>query len=282
MIQRIKEKLLHYSWELAYGHFSESMLASGLSDRNYTIIKNPYKNKWFADPFIYKDSPKQLELFVEEFDYSVGRGRIGHLVISKQTNKIEKLSIILEKDTHLSFPVIYRIDGNVYVHPENSASGGSYIYRYDDGLDKLVEPVEVLDEAVTDAIINEKDGRFVMYATKMPVPNGKELLIYQAESFFGPYEYKKSILFDKAYARMAGMLITKGDGKTIRPAQDCDGGDYGQAVHFMEGEKVVSSWRSPTVRYAGLHTFNTLGNIFIIDLKRYDFPWLYRIKTGLK
>ena len=278
----IKEKLLHYTWDLAYGHYSMSVLTDGLSNGNYTIVKNPYKNKWFADPFIYKDSLEQLELFVEEFDYSIGRGRIGHIVISKQTNKIEKLSIILEKDTHLSFPVIYRINGKVYVHPENSASGKSYMYRYDEEKDKLVEPVEVLAEPVTDAIIEEKDGHFEMYATKVPVPNGKELFVYKADSLFGLYEYKESWMFDKAYARMAGMFVKLVDGQIIRPAQDCDGGDYGQAVHFMQGKRVVSSLVPPAARYAGLHTFNTLGSTFIVDLKRYDYPWLYRMKTRLK
>jgi hypothetical protein len=282
MIKQIKEKLLHYSWDLAYGHYSESMLKNGLAASDYHIVGNPYKNKWFADPFIYKESPDQLELFVEEFDYSIGRGRIGHLVISKKSRKIVKLSIILERNTHLSFPAIYRVGNEVYVHPENSASGKSYMYRYDETLDRLVEPVEVLDEPVTDAIIREEGGHFTMCATKVPVPNGKELFVYQADSLFGPYRFKEKIAFDKAYARMAGAMIVTGSGEVIRPAQDCDGGDYGQAVHFMSEDRVIVSLTPPMKRYAGIHTFNTLGDTFIVDLKRYDYPWLYRMKTRLK
>ena len=282
MIKQFKEKLLHYSWDLAYGHYSESMFKDGLAASDYHIVGNPYKNKWFADPFIYKDNPEQLELFVEEFDYSVGRGRIGHLVISKRTNKIEYMSIILEKDTHLSFPAIYRTNGKVYVHPENSASGRSYMYRYDESLDKLVEPIEVLAEPVTDAIIKEKDGRFMMYATKVPIPNGNELYVYQADSLFGPYQFKENIVFDKAFARMAGAMISTPARENIRPAQDCEGSEYGRAVHFMEGHNVVSSLRPPAFKYAGIHTFNTLNRTFIVDLKKYDYPWLYHLKTWLK
>lgn len=281
-INKLKAYLLHYSWDLAYGHYQESIINDGLSPENYNIIRNPYKEKWFADPFIYKDTSDYLELFVEEFDYSVGRGRIGHLVISKQSHRIEKLTILLEKDSHLSFPVIYRREGKVFVHPENSASGKSYMYRFDEGLDRLVDPVEVLSEPVADAIIVEKDGKFVMYATKVPVPNGKEQYIYQADSFFGPYIYKGSKVYDKAYARMAGAFVRMSDGQLIRPAQDCDGGDYGKAVLFMGDNNVVSSLFPPVPQYAGLHTFNTLGNTFIIDLKKYDYPWLYRLKTYIK
>ena len=278
----LKDRLLHYSWDLAYGRYQESLLTSGLSESDYMLVKNPYKNKWFADPFIYKDTPESLELFVEEFDYSVGRGRIGHLVISKKDHRIESLNILLEKDTHLSFPAIYRIDGAVYVHPENSASGKSYLYRYDEALDKLVDPVELLAEPVTDAIIVEEDGKYVMYATRLPDPNGKTLFVYQADSFFGPYEYKESRTCDGAYARMAGEFIKMKDGRLIRPAQDCSGGAYGKAVCFMSGGKLLSYLSPCEPRYAGLHTFNKCGDTFVIDLKRYDFPWLYRLKTRLK
>lgn len=282
VVYSFKQRLLHYSWDLAYGEFKEDIIFKGVDKHNLNIVENPYKYKWFADPFIYKDTPGYLELFVEEFDYSIGRGRIGHLKISKISKKIESLSIILETDTHLSFPAIYRIGDEVYVHPENSASGKSFVYRYDEVLDKLIEPIEVVAEPVTDAIIVEEDEKFVMYATKVPVPNGKELFIYQADSLFGPYEYKESKVFDKAYARMAGKFIRMDDGQLLRPAQDCDGGDYGQAVHFMDGDRVVSSLTPLKLQYDGIHTFNTLGNTFIVDLKRYDYQMVYRLKNLLK
>jgi hypothetical protein len=284
MVHALKERMLHYSWDLAFGFFDGRTLTEGLSAVDYCFVINPYKKeKWFADPFIYRDNDNTLELFVEEFDYSVGRGRIGHLVISKKNRRIEKLSIILEKDTHLSFPAIYRIGDDVFVHPENSASGHSVMYRYDEGHDKLVDPVVILEEPVTDAIIQQlNDGTYKMYATKVPAPNGNELFIYTSESFMGPYIPQGSFVFEKAVARMAGALIKTTNGDLIRPAQDCTNGDYGKAVHFMLGDRILTTLLPPTRKYAGLHTFNVLGNSYIVDLKRYDYPWLYRIKTGLK
>lgn len=282
IIKQVKQRLLHYSWELAYGEYDESLLGTGTLLSNYHVIKNPYKNKWFADPFIYKDTRESIELFVEEFDYMVGRGRIGHLIISKKTQKIEKLSIILEKETHLSFPAIYRIGDAVYVHPENSASGKSFMYRYNEELDKLIEPIEVLAEPVTDAVIEQKMGKFMMYATKLPNPNGKELFIYQSDTFWGPYVYKEKMLFDKAYARLAGAMFKTSKGEIFRPSQDCEGGDYGKAVLIMIDGEVRVFLTPPAKKYAGLHTFNCLGGLYVVDLKIYDFPLLYRIKTYLK
>ncbi len=79
MISTIKQRLLHYSWDLAYGEFKEDVIFNGVDEHNLNIVVNPYKNKWFADPFIYKDSSKQLELFVEEFDYSIGMLSLIHI-----------------------------------------------------------------------------------------------------------------------------------------------------------------------------------------------------------
>lgn len=281
MIDRIKSRLLHYTWDLAYGAYHDDILRNGLCGEEVRIVRNPYKKKWFADPFIYTEDECFLQLFVEEFDRDVKRGRIARIKIDKSNDSIVDCSIILDKPTHLSFPAIYRVEDKVYVHPENSASGESIIYRYDESLDQLVEPRVLVKEPLTDAVIQKEANGYVMYATKMPVPNGNELFVYKSDAFMGPYVYHNSIVFDKAIARMAGAFIQSIDGNFFRPAQDCEGGDYGKAVHFMSDKRIVASLTSPTKDYSGLHTFNTLDNTFIIDLKRYDLPWLYRLKTSL-
>ncbi len=280
IINRIKSKLFHYTWDLAYGTYHDDISEKGLVGTDIKIVHNPYKNKWFADPFIYSEDDSYLQLFVEEFDKEVRRGRIARVCIDKASNSIVDCRIILDKPTHLSFPAIYRIEGEVFVHPENSASGESAIYRYDETLDHLVEPVVLVNEPLTDAIIHRCKDEFIMYATKIPDSNGKKLLIYKSKTIFGPYEYWDSIVMDKPYARMAGAIITS-SGKNIRPAQDCEGGDYGKSVLFYDNNTIIGQLR-PWGKYDGLHTFNLKDKTFIIDLKKYDFPVLYRLKTKIK
>lgn len=127
----IKQKFAHYTWDIAYGIYSERIVTEGLKGIKLHIVSNPYKNKWFADPFILEEDDENIQFLVEEFDYYVRRGRIARIMVDKKDNKIIECSIILDLPTHLSFPAIYRVDGEVFVHPENSASGSSYIYRYD-------------------------------------------------------------------------------------------------------------------------------------------------------
>ena len=182
----IKECLLHYSWDVAYGDYDESIIRSGLNGLTFHVVINPYKKKWFADPFILDVNNKELHLLVEEFDRDVKKGRIAHLVIDKMTDKIVDCKIILDLPTHLSFPAIYRVGDEIFVHPENSKSCKSYIYRYDRVADALVEPVCICEEPLADAIIVKRNGGYEIYATRDPKPNGNILIRYGSDKLTGP------------------------------------------------------------------------------------------------
>ena len=267
----LKQVLMHYTWDLAYGVYSEEILHEGLKNTKLNNVKNPYSNKWFADPFILEEDSTSIQFLVEEFDYSVGRGRIARILVDKREKEIKECSIILDLPTHLSFPVIYRVDNEIYVHPENSASGASYMYRYDRKMDKLVEPRLIIKQPIADAIIRQVDNCYIMYATRNPNANGCELIEYRSSSLFGPYTEYPPLHFELNTARMAGMFI--GD---IRPAQDCYR-DYGKAVVLYNDKNVQCRIEPTNWRYAGIHTFNTLNQTFVIDIKKYDYPLLYKI-----
>ena len=75
----LKVKLAHYTWDIAYGIYSDSIITDGLKGVRVNVVKNPYKNKWFADPFILEEDENVIHFLVEEFDDSIGRGRIARL-----------------------------------------------------------------------------------------------------------------------------------------------------------------------------------------------------------
>lgn len=272
----LKQILMHYTWDLAYGVYSEEILHEGLKNTKLNNVKNPYSNKWFADPFILEEDSTSIQFLVEEFDYSVGRGRIARILVDKREKEIKECSIILDLPTHLSFPVIYRVDNEIYVHPENSASGASYMYRYDRGVDKLVEPRLIIKQPIADAIIRHVDDSYTMYATRNPNANGCELIEYRSSSLFGPYTEYPPLHFELNTARMAGMFIGG-----IRPAQDCYR-DYGKAVVLYNDKNVQCRIEPTNWRYAGIHTFNTLNQTFVIDIKKYDYPLLYKIVRKIR
>lgn len=279
IITRIKERLLHYTWDLAYGGYDDSIIEKGLEKEDVNVVKNPYKTKWFADPFIYEDAEQFLQLFVEEFDKKVKRGRIARIKIDKFTNAIVECKIILDLPTHLSFPAIYRIEDKVYVHPENSESGNSYMYEYDVDTDCLVNPVLVVDKPLTDAIIRNTEEGFIMTATLADNANGNVMSVFQAQSLIGPYMAKETVTLPNDSARMAGHYIKTQNG-IIRPAQNCNG-DYGKAVWFYNEDEIVGQLL-PWGKFDGIHTFNYYHGGFVIDLKKYDFYKLKRLINNVK
>lgn len=282
LIDRIKTRILHFTWDLAYGEYDDSIITDGFDWKKLHIIKNPYeKKKWFADPFILGYNDLYLDLLVEEFDFEVKRGRIARLVIDKNSDTIKECHIVLDLETHLSFPAIYRMGSEVWVHPENSASGKSYIYRYNRLNDELCDKTLLVDAPLTDPIIHKVKGKYQIVATMLPDPNGNQLHVYETDDFFGPYGHQQTSKLPRKNARMAGNYIELHTKDVVRPSQDCDE-DYGKAVLF-EKEGVIIGKLAPTgVKYAGLHTFNAFGDWFVIDLKKYDYPLIYDLKEKLK
>lgn len=279
-IRKIKESLVHYTWDLAYFDYKNEILTKGLDFKKIHIVKNPYKNKWFADPFILHKTERAITLLVEEFDSNVNRGRIAQIVIDKSKDEIVSCDIILDLPTHLSFPVIYKVDDKVFVHPENSASGASFIYEYDESEKKLINPIKVLNEPITDAVIIKDGDVFRMYATKVPEPNGCNLRTYVSKEFFGAYTPSSVEDIPHCQARMAGNFLMN-EGLLIRPSQDCEGA-YGKAVIFFNGRTKLGEIRPSTYKYAGVHTFNKLDDMCIIDIKRFDYPLFVYLKNLVK
>lgn len=279
-INKIKLFLLHYTWDLAYGRYDESVIKRGINWKTIHHVRNPYAKKWFADPFILEEDEHNLHLLVEEFDSDVRRGRIAHIIIDKQSEKITTCNIILDLPTHLSFPAIYRQGREIYVYPENSKSGSSFIYRYDLENERLVDPIMLVNKPLADAIIHYENGGYCMYATQDPEPNGNTLIKLYSDSLLGTYQEKSSCVYPSNCARMAGQILDTSF-SVIRPAQDCNGA-YGRAVWFMQDENIVSVLKPNCIKYAGIHTFNTMKSTYVIDFKKYDFPYLYYIKEKFK
>jgi hypothetical protein len=93
-------------------------------------VKHHYKDSWFADPFILDVTDTDIIVLVEEWYKPIRRGRISKLIIDRNTFVLKDLQVVLQLDTHLSFPVIERREDGVYIYPENGESGNLSIYRY--------------------------------------------------------------------------------------------------------------------------------------------------------
>lgn len=275
-----------YKWDLGIALKSEGHRYDA-PEWSFHIVKAP-KNKWYADPFILDVTAANIIVLVEEFTYSVNRGRLAKLIIDKKTYKLKSEKIILDLSTHLSFPAILRIGDSVYIYPENSASGKSTLYRFNPKDDGLVVVNTLSDLPLTDAIITEIGGHYYMFATKIPTQNSNELTIYESNEKMGTYHPIQVICLSDNTARSAGDIFVD-DNRIIRPAQNCNGG-YGVGLVFQEVTKDSEGHiaikellrKLPYANYIGMHTYNQYKDYVIVDLHARRHPVLHKLLLTIK
>ena len=243
----------------------------------YRWVKNPYKNRWFADPFLLDVTDTEYVVLAEDFEFAKGYACISLLRIHRESMEIIDAKRILDDGSHMSFPVILRRKDGIYVHPENSVSKQLKLYRYDENEEKLVFHSVMADYPLTDAVTLNHDGESTMFATRFGHnPNGNVLDILEKKD--GRYELVGTCTMEGNIARMAGDFFEY-NGKLFRPAQDCNE-RYGGAVIIQEVEyngkdlKVIRDVRRlqtshPKLRL-GLHTFNMYKNHLIVDVYGYS------------
>uniref|UniRef100_UPI0040566755 glucosamine inositolphosphorylceramide transferase family protein n=1 Tax=Alistipes sp. TaxID=1872444 RepID=UPI0040566755 len=253
-----------------------------IKPENIKWLKHDYKDRWFADPFILEISDKEIVVLVEEFCYKLKRGRIAKLTIDKKSYQLLSMKIILDLETHLSFPYIYTYQGTTYVLPENSQSGSSSIYRYEWEKGELHKVKEIAAIPLIDAIIYDNK----LLATLPPNQNGIELKIYEFDQHnMTVLKLIKTVYFNQNYARNAGAVLNWA-GDLFRPAQDCTNG-YGKGVILQNISADFSISSTPHISLypnsflynLGLHTFNLKNNLIVVDGRGYRYPIVGRILT---
>lgn len=281
-------ELRHNMWNIG---FIEEGLGDTLQNNSPKIhwVRKKFDDRWFADPFILNYNSKEIVVLAEEYCYNVKRGRIARLVIDRETYEEKNYEIILDLPTHLSFPFIYRIKDKIYIIPENSASGGSTVYEYDDAERCLKVLHHVCEEPFTDATIFNFQGAYYLWTTKVPDANGKDLTIYNFDAdLLKADKLIDSVRFPNNTARNAGEPFSV-NGQLYRPAQDCTK-CYGhgvvlQKVICQDGKWIfenANSFYPNSFKYnQGVHTFNNYKGLIVIDARGYRNPILGRLLTCL-
>lgn len=287
-----KARLLYpQNWNIGFVEQSAKDLLEKQQLGRIKWMKHKYKDRWFADPFIYKVTDNEIVVFVEECMITdKPKGILCELHVDKKTMRLRERYVLLELDTHLSYPTFIKKDGVTYVYPENGASGCLKLYKYDEQKHKLVEPVCILNEAMADStILPEKDG-YTLIATKTENPLECAYL-YKSSDLFGPYQLveAQTIQASRSCARPAGNWIVN-CGQVYRPAQDCSK-RYGGGINMMKIESVNPY--SEIIQFPiipngfkynlGIHTINEspAGGLLVVDGYGYLHPVISRAWIAL-
>lgn len=277
---KVKSKFFRKAWNLA---FVKGGMDAVFSDKplELEMVTNPYKDRWFADPFILDVTEDKIFILAEEYRYDHPKGRIAKLTIGRKSMTIEKMDIILECPTHLSFPNILRRDGKIYVYPENCRSGQLDIYEYDQSQEKLVSPKVICKEALWDTSMTNLLGLWQLYGA---VRNDHYMDVYNWDEGKQLFVYSHSLTSPEKDNRMAGQLIEY-KGSIYFPTQDCSQ-NYGGGVCLKRVEGTGKDMRlvkekellPPShILGEGLHTLNEYKGLVVIDLKCWIHPLAGRL-----
>lgn len=252
------------------------------------VKRGAYKNGWFADPFILSVGQDEIIVLVEEWVDKLSRGRLTKLTIDKKDYSIRSLTPILESQTHLSFPNIWKENNKVYVYPENYQSGGLYLYEYDSANDSLINKHLLVAEPLLDAQLVRINDTYYLFGIKESngMLQNNYLYIYKSQSLFGPFILHQEIFNNKKKERGAGSIF-ECNGHFYRPAQCCENG-YGKSLIFYQLKldckerfseiEVGEILPNPKGRYnEKLHTFNAYNNYVVVDGNEYNYQVLVNI-----
>lgn len=273
---KFKDQLIRYIKKTKYNiGFVDGSLKDVIEKKQpikVNWLKHSYNDRWFADPFILDVTDKEIWVLVEEWYDPINRGRISKLVIDKHTYKLKDIIVLLELESHLSFPAIRRAQDGIYIYPENSVTGKLTEYKYIPEKEKLEISSIIANEPLTDAIQTDIFGKQLLFSTRLPDANGKDLYIYQFCKKTKTFKEVCQYHYNENLSRSAGDFFKYGE-KIYRPSQVCIK-SYGDAVSIQEVIYLEEKWDFKEIRriYSphpdfdlGFHTLNTYKGIIAVD-----------------
>jgi hypothetical protein len=192
-------------------------------------LANP-PGRYLADPFPIEVDGRHF-VFVEDYSVADGRGAISVLQPTADGGWSPPRPV-LQRDHHLSYPCVFRLEGATYMLPETGEAGRVELYRAVE-LPHVWRLDRVLLDGLTavDATLHEADGLLWLFANVVDGPYDRgELHLYWSRSLAGPWRPhpENPVVSDPATARPAGRLFRR-RGALIRPGQDCSR-RYGEAI----------------------------------------------------
>lgn len=237
--------------------------------------------RFFADPFAiaYKG---ELKVFVEDYHYFQGIGKIRELVVSSNF-QIKESRIIIRPHVHMSYPSLLQHNDKLYCIPETSRAGKVYLYEKLADSDNWEITKVLLDEfPAIDPTLFRYEDLWWIFCTKSGRDVNIKLYAWYSKELDGPWSPHplNPIKCDIRSSRPAGPVFEH-EGELFRPAQDCSQ-TYGGSITInrvrklspseFEEEFVSNIEADPKGPYPdGIHTICTLEDMTVIDSKKKQF-----------
>lgn len=280
-------------WLLRRGHWAIAFNNEGLSSNaelfhNTSAIDDAKwwlkipcpKDRFYADPFLWKDQNGHCHLFFEELPYSTEKGVISYVAFDPVTKTLSgPPQVVLERPYHLSYPFLFEYEGEIFMIPETSGNRTIEVYRAAPFPTTWTLYKTLMENIVAvDATLYLDGATWWLFASVQEDsgPNWDELFVFFSDNPFGPWTAHPAnpVISDCRRARMGGNVFRDMQNRLIRPAQNCEE-SYGGALLFCEITELTTTTyaerplfaKRPPAKRSGLHTWNSVGDFTVVDVK---------------
>ena len=276
---QIEKRLFRDHWFCAVGSRDEK----GTTKR-WIEPESRDPSRFFADPFLLEHEGRTW-LLAEELPYATNKGLVSVAEVTSE-GTITPFRVVMDEDVHLSYPCVFKHQGEIFMTPETAEAGEIRLYRATQFPDKwALDSVLLKQIQATDPTIFWDGETFYLF-TNVPVPNSSyddELHLFYADELRGPWypHPLNPIKSDVQSSRPAGHLYFDESGQLIRPAQDCSV-RYGYAIRLNrvttlsrteyaeeEFEQISPTW----CRGKATHTINRTGRFEVRDGQVRRWAW---------
>jgi hypothetical protein len=233
ILQRYALVRYHEQWRIAFRkRTNPTPEGIDLAFPPFKIVTPPGMD-CFADPFVITEKDLRY-IFFEQYGPNGGKGVISYITVDDRGHASPP-KIVLQKDYHLSYPMIFQWKNSHYMIPETRQNSTIELYRAVDFPDRWeLEKVLFHNVQAVDSTLFEHEGRFWLF-TNMSVSGGAttdELFLFYSDSPLGEWipHLKNPVVSDVRRSRPAGKLFWL-DGSLYRPSQD-NALAYGYAVNL--------------------------------------------------
>lgn len=214
------------NWGVAFAptHWRDLDMALG------SRIANP-PGHFLADPFV-AEVDGQTVCFVEDYDYAAGRACISAYAL--EPGGARRLGEAIVEPFHMSFPFVFRHEGQLYMCPETSEARDIRVYRCrGSALDWELAAILMRDVSAADSVLFPHADRWWLL-TNLDGGGGdhsSELCAFHADHPLSPKwtaHAANPLVLDAAHARNGGFLT---DGQSVfRVAQRQGFATYGEGT----------------------------------------------------
>ena len=193
------------------------------------------KGSFWADPFPV-DYQGECWVFYEEYDGAIKKGKIGVGLWDGKT--LRDCQIVLEESWHLSYPFIWKENGEFYLIPESGEAGKTYLYKATKFPYNWDRVGEFFIAEAYDPTLHKIGDKYWLFVNQKAHPGSSafvELNAYWSSSLENPVWVPHAlnpVVSDVVSSRPAGTIVEH-QGKLFRPAQD-SGKRYGHQIRIQE------------------------------------------------